>query len=138
MADSAPVASAPVTAVAASSASSAELKSAAPPAAEGEGADSKPVSTTPDKTLHCKQCDKDFIFSGGEQDFYASKAYDLPHRCVDCRRARKAALRGRGRGRGRGDRGPRPSPPAGAQPGQCYAFMQGSCRYGDACRYAHN
>lgn len=44
-----------------------------------------------DKTLVCKDCGAEFIFTEGEQEFYASKGFDNePQRCPDCRRARKA------------------------------------------------
>ena len=47
-----------------------------------------------DKTLVCKECGKEFIFSAGEQEFYAEKGFENePTRCKDCRAARKAALR---------------------------------------------
>ena len=43
-----------------------------------------------DKTLVCKDCGKDFLFTEGEQEFYKEKGFDNePQRCVDCRRARK-------------------------------------------------
>jgi DNA-directed RNA polymerase subunit RPC12/RpoP len=43
-----------------------------------------------DKTLVCKDCGKDFIFTVGEQEFYKEKGFDNePVRCPDCRRARK-------------------------------------------------
>lgn len=39
-----------------------------------------------DKTLSCKDCGKDFIFSAGEQEFYAEKGFENePVRCRDCR-----------------------------------------------------
>ena len=44
----------------------------------------------PDKTLNCKECGVEFIFSEGEQAFYAEKGFtNEPLRCPDCRRARK-------------------------------------------------
>ncbi|MBD5143726.1 MAG: zinc-ribbon domain containing protein [Oscillospiraceae bacterium] len=47
-----------------------------------------------DKTLVCKDCGKEFIFSVGEQEFYAEKGFTHdPVRCKDCRDARKAAPR---------------------------------------------
>ena len=43
-----------------------------------------------DKTLQCKDCGSDFIFSTGEQEFYAEKGFENePVRCRDCRDARK-------------------------------------------------
>lgn len=47
-----------------------------------------------DKTLVCKDCGADFVFTEGEQQFYAEKSFDNePQRCPDCRKARKAARR---------------------------------------------
>ena len=43
-----------------------------------------------DKTLVCKDCGKEFVFTVGEQEFYKEKGFDNePVRCPDCRRARK-------------------------------------------------
>lgn len=43
-----------------------------------------------DKTLICKDCGKEFIFSAGEQEFYAEKGLENePQRCKECRTARK-------------------------------------------------
>ncbi len=43
-----------------------------------------------DKTLTCKDCGAEFIFSAGEQEFYAAKGLENePARCPECRAARK-------------------------------------------------
>ncbi|MEG1002008.1 zinc-ribbon domain-containing protein [Clostridium sp.] len=43
-----------------------------------------------DKTIVCKDCGKEFVFTVGEQEFYKEKGFDNePQRCPDCRRARK-------------------------------------------------
>jgi len=43
-----------------------------------------------DKVLVCKDCGKDFVFSAGEQEFYAEKGFqNEPIRCKECRTARK-------------------------------------------------
>lgn len=43
-----------------------------------------------DKTLICKDCGAEFIFTAGEQDFYAEKGFqNEPQRCKPCRNARK-------------------------------------------------
>lgn len=48
-----------------------------------------------DKTLTCKDCGATFVFTQGEQEFYASKGLmNEPSRCPDCRRARRAAQNG--------------------------------------------
>ncbi len=45
----------------------------------------------PDKTLVCKDCNKEFVFTEGEQVFYAEKGLqNEPQRCPECRKARKA------------------------------------------------
>lgn len=47
-----------------------------------------------DKTLTCKDCSNEFIFSEGEQAFYKEKGFENePQRCPDCRRAKKAQRR---------------------------------------------
>ena len=48
-----------------------------------------------DKTLICKECGNEFVFTAGEQEFYASKGFvNEPQRCKACRDKRKAAARG--------------------------------------------
>ena len=48
----------------------------------------------PDKTINCRDCGAEFIFTEGEQAFYKEKGFDNePVRCVGCRRARKNANR---------------------------------------------
>lgn len=43
-----------------------------------------------DKTLICKDCGNEFLFSAEEQAFYADKGFqNEPARCRDCRTARK-------------------------------------------------
>jgi len=47
-----------------------------------------------DKTLACKDCGADFVFTAGEQEFYAEKGFENePTRCKDCRVSRKTAIR---------------------------------------------
>jgi CxxC-x17-CxxC domain-containing protein len=43
-----------------------------------------------DTTLTCRDCGQAFIFTSGEQAFYASRGFNEPSRCADCRAARKA------------------------------------------------
>jgi CxxC-x17-CxxC domain-containing protein len=44
-----------------------------------------------DETLSCVDCNSQFIFSSGEQQFFASKGFqNKPNRCPECRAARKA------------------------------------------------
>lgn len=43
-----------------------------------------------DKTLTCKECGNEFVFSSGEQAFYEEKGFqNEPERCKSCRTARK-------------------------------------------------
>ena len=47
-----------------------------------------------DKTLKCKECGQDFVFTAGEQEFYAQRGFENePQRCKDCRVARKSVSR---------------------------------------------
>jgi CxxC-x17-CxxC domain-containing protein len=58
-----------------------------------------------DKVLVCRDCGKEFLFSAGEQAFYAEKGFqNAPTRCRNCRTTRKAGgAAGEGAG-GMGDR----------------------------------
>jgi len=50
-----------------------------------------------DKTLTCRDCGSDFVFTAGEQEFYAEKGFtNQPSRCSSCRSAAKAARGGGG------------------------------------------
>ena len=43
-----------------------------------------------DKTLVCKECGAEFVFSAGEQEFYASRGFqNEPQRCKACREKKK-------------------------------------------------
>ena len=43
-----------------------------------------------DKTLVCRDCGAEFVFTAGEQEFYAEKGFqNEPTRCKQCRNARK-------------------------------------------------
>ncbi len=43
-----------------------------------------------DKTIVCKDCGSEFVFTEGEQAFYAEKGFtNDPVRCPNCRRAKK-------------------------------------------------
>lgn len=44
-----------------------------------------------DKTIACKDCGKDFVFSVREQEFYKEKGFtNEPVRCKECRDKKKA------------------------------------------------
>lgn len=47
-----------------------------------------------DKTLTCKDCGAEFVFTAGEQEFYAEKGFqNEPQRCKACRDAKKNAAK---------------------------------------------
>ena len=47
-----------------------------------------------DKKLQCKECGSEFVFTAGEQEFYAEKGFvNEPQRCKECRDAKKNAAR---------------------------------------------
>lgn len=60
-----------------------------------------------DKTLTCRDCGSAFVFTAGEQEFYAQKGFmNEPTRCPSCRQARKAGGGGGGSSRSSyGERG---------------------------------
>ena len=48
-----------------------------------------------DKNLVCKVCGNEFVFTAGEQEFYAERGFqNEPKSCKACRDARKNATRG--------------------------------------------
>jgi CxxC-x17-CxxC domain-containing protein len=50
-----------------------------------------------DKTIVCKDCGQEFVFTASEQDFYQEKGFNNePQRCKFCRDARKNSGGGRG------------------------------------------
>lgn len=56
--------------------------------------------TISDKTLRCRDCDREFPFTIGEQDFYASRGFsNEPGRCPECRANRRAQSSDGERGR---------------------------------------
>lgn len=44
---------------------------------------------TQDKELECKECGQMFVFTSGEQVFFAEKGFGDPIRCPECRKNRK-------------------------------------------------
>jgi len=67
-----------------------------------------------DKPLTCRDCGQSFLFTAGEQEFFASKGFtNEPTRCPDCRAANKRSRSGGGGGYSGGyDRAPREMFPA--------------------------
>ncbi|MGQ9682287.1 MAG: zinc-ribbon domain containing protein [Anaerolineae bacterium] len=48
-----------------------------------------------DKTLRCRECGQDFVFTAGEQEFYAQRGLaNAPGRCPSCRAAARASRGG--------------------------------------------
>ena len=101
-----------------------------------------------DEDLECKDCGNAFVFTSGEQEFYASKGFDnKPVRCKECKDAKKARMDGGG-GRGGGGRGGDRfggggrggfgGDRNGGGGGTCYAFQKGECTRGSGCRFSHN
>lgn len=59
-----------------------------------------------DKTLTCRECGTEFVFTAGEQEFYASRGLaNEPGRCPSCRAARKSRGGGQMRGQDYGGYG---------------------------------
>ena len=55
---------------------------------------SEVVTMFQDKTLVCKECGNEFVFTAGEQEFYAEKGFENePQRCKACRDARKQSTK---------------------------------------------
>lgn len=46
-----------------------------------------------DKEITCKDCRRPFIWTAGEQAYFAEKGFDkVPKRCVPCRRERRVEM----------------------------------------------
>jgi hypothetical protein len=49
------------------------------------------MSRFEDQTRTCADCEQEFTWTGGEQEFFHEKGFtDPPKRCKECRQARKA------------------------------------------------
>ncbi len=54
-----------------------------------------------DKVFMCKDCGREFTFTAGEQEFYASRGFEnQPTRCKGCRESKKGDRGGRSGGGG--------------------------------------
>jgi hypothetical protein len=60
-----------------------------------------------DRMLTCMDCEKEFVFDAGEQQFFKQKDFTNPKHYPHCRKKVRSRMRKRGRGRDRGDRGDR-------------------------------
>jgi len=45
-----------------------------------------------DITIICRQCQKPFIWTAGEQRYYSSKGLATPRYCPKCREIRRASI----------------------------------------------
>ena len=74
-------------------------------------AEKKARNSLTDQILYCRDCNQEFTFTTGEQEFYASRGLtNAPSRCPECRAARKQSGGGQRGGNGGGyrDREARP------------------------------
>jgi CxxC-x17-CxxC domain-containing protein len=54
-----------------------------------------------DKSLTCVDCGQSFVFTVGEQEFYAQKGFqNEPKRCKSCKTTKRSGVRGGGEGGG--------------------------------------
>jgi CxxC-x17-CxxC domain-containing protein len=103
------------------------------------------------KILVCRDCESEFEFTAGEQEFFAEKGFtNEPSRCPACRAARKNSRGSQNRfngGGGQGNREPRqmfeticdecggiarvPFQPDGSKPVYCSDCFRNSRRYAD-------
>ena len=111
----------------------------------------KVLDTFEDETLSCRDCAEDFVFTSGEQEFYASKGWEnKPTRCEACRTAKKARL-------GKISRSVTRTREASAQRRELQVFAalngrtgaaaaavasgvrasKGECTRGDSCKFSH-
>ena len=62
-----------------------------------------------DKTLTCRDCGAEFVWSAGEQEFFAQKGFDKPPtRCPECRKKRRTERDGgNGKPAGSANNGPK-------------------------------
>jgi len=104
------------------------------------------------ESLTCRECEREFIFPARDAEFYTKKGWANPVRCKECQAAKKERIQG-------GPNGPLDRRAADAKEEQaarrrpekkndsrrkgdgrsrsCYAFQNGTCKWGDACRFDH-
>ena len=52
-----------------------------------------------DKIIKCQDCQSEFAFTGGEQEFFKKQGLKEPVRCMVCRATHKAAQKDQFRGK---------------------------------------
>lgn len=57
-----------------------------------------PDTLSGDQTITCRDCRGPFVFTVGEQTFYAERQFSTPVRCKPCRDIKKAQREGGGGG----------------------------------------
>lgn len=81
-----------------------------------------------DQVLYCRDCNQEFTFTAGEQEFFAGRGLtNAPTRCPACRAARKQAGGGRSGGRGFGGGGGPRDRDREREPRQMYSVTCASC-----------
>jgi hypothetical protein len=78
--------------------------------------------------LQCKDCSQMFVFSAGEQDFYAETCgfKSQPKRCRNCNESHKARIWDRSKRDKKGKN-------------MCLEFSsKGECKWGDSCKFSHH
>jgi hypothetical protein len=86
------------------------------------------VASCQDKTLTCKVCSADFIFTAGEQEYFLRKGFIGVERarCTDCAKVKKRKLPAE----------PVEKPTSGGRL-VCFDWQTGRCTRGESCRFAH-
>jgi len=81
-----------------------------------------------DERLTCTDCGAEFVFTTGEQQFFATKGFqNKPNRCPDCRTARKNARQSGGNGGGYAGGGGRGGSGGGYGAREMYSVTCSSC-----------
>ena len=102
----------------------------------------KPSATTApyeDMNVTCKDCSQDFVFTAGEQEYFAKKGFigKARTRCSACAKRKKqkwGVEAESNRSSKSGGGGGRPT--CGGKL-ICFGWQKGSCTHGDACKFAH-
>ena len=84
-----------------------------------------------DKTITCKICAAEFVFTAGEQDYFRKQGFVGMERsrCPSCASAKKRKLEDAPEGGGA-------KPTCGGRL-ICFDWQKGGCARGDGCRFAH-